>query len=272
MSKIALITIHGMGKYKPKYYSELEEKLKDKLKASWSEVSFQPVDYGMDLQKPEDSLWEKITSEPKNQIKDHTLRQFFLYGFGDAGSLEHSLQTDKNTYLGAQLSILKALQKALIDLDGDTSKPVVIIAQSLGCQVISNFIWDAKNNKNIFGEEGNAMLGGKVPTDFERLNSLSRLITTGCNIPVFVAGLSKRQCFERPNPAFIWDNFYDANDVLGWPLRQLDESYDIVNDHPINAGGIFTSWNIASHGAYWGDKEVVDHLAHLLLEQIQTQA
>ena len=52
--------------------------------------------------------------------------------------------------------------------------------------------------------------------------------------------------------------------MLGWPLRQLGPSYDLIHDHPVNAGGALSAWNVASHGEYWSDASVLDPLAEAL--------
>ena len=52
---------------------------------------------------------------------------------------------------------------------------------------------------------------------------------------------------------------------------QLGPTYDIVHDHPINAGGPMTSWNIASHGEYWSDANVLDPLAQTLRDFMSFQ-
>lgn len=266
MKEVALITLHGMGKVKLSYYSVLEQKLKSHLGDKWTKVSFQNVQYAPILQMPEDDLWKSMVATTENELDGTDLRQFFLYGFGDAASLEYSAHTkDKKQYIDVQREIQKALDHALLDFNNDATKPVIIIAQSLGCQVISNYIWDAQNKSNIFSE---STPDGSAQSKFRALNSLTNLITTGCNIPLFVAGLADRKCFKKPNDSFIWDNFYDRDDVLGWPLKQLGSTYDIVRDHPINSGGLLSSWNIASHGEYWSDEDVVSSLSDILLSKI----
>lgn len=72
----------------------------------------------------------------------------------------------------------------------------------------------------------------------------------------------------KPHPDFSWDNYYDADDVLGWPLAQLGPDYAAVNDREVNAGSLISSWNPASHGAYWSDKDVVEPPAKTLEELI----
>lgn len=111
------------------------------------------------------------------------------------------------------------------------------------------------------------MVDGSPKDNFRRMKSLQRLYTTGCNIPIFVAGHKKIEAIKPPTPSFKWYNFFDENDVLGWPLKPLSSSYDqLVEDIPINAGGgvigtIAKSWNPFSHGQYWTDSEVVGHIS-----------
>lgn len=262
MKEVALITLHGMGKLKPSYFSDLEDGLKDLLGSDWTRISFQNVQYAPVLQEPQNKLWRDMISTPDNDIDATKLRQFFLFGFGDAGSLEYSAHNDKIKYLAVQQEIQSALKKAYLDFGQDKTKPVVIVAQSLGCQVISNYLWDAEHKKYIFENTRNT---DNNELEFLKLKSLRNLITTGCNIPLFISGISDRKCFRKPNPSFKWDNYYDPDDVLGWPLRQLGKSFKIVNDHDVNVGGIFTSWNPFSHGKYWSDKDVVRPVANKLM-------
>ena len=265
MKEVALITLHGMGKVKDEYYFDLEDGLKKRLGKKWTKISFQNVQYAPILQTPQKQLWSDIVSAPGNDVDATKLRQFLLFGFGDAGSLEYSAHHDKKKYIDVQKEIQRALTDAYVDLGRDKSKPVVIIAHSLGCQVISNYLWDSGENKYVF-ENAAGIEADKL--EFLHLKSLRNLFTTGCNIPLFISGISPRKCFKKPNNKFKWDNYYDADDVLGWPLRQLGKSFNIVKDHDINAGGLFTSWNPLSHGEYWTDNDVLRPLVNTLLNHM----
>lgn len=264
--KLGLITVHGMGGIDKDYYKDLQNIVSTMLGNKWGKISMKPVFYDFILEKPQEKLWETMVKY--NKLDNEFLRKMFLSSFSDATSLEHSLKTDKELYIKVQFEIYKSLDEALNAMGGDLTKPVVLIAYSLGCQVISNYIWDAQNNLNLFGIEGKKYLQGKSINDFHRLKTLSNLITIGCNIPLFVAGLEKRLCFNKPNKNFIWDNYYDEDDVLGWPLKQLDESYNLVNDHNIDVGSILTSWNFMCHLEYWKSKTIIKNLSRIILEKI----
>ena len=124
-----------------------------------------------------------------------------------------------------------------------------------------------RQSKPVWSTSRNDEVADGSPRDnFRRMRSLQCLYTTGCNIPIFVAGHKKIEAIKPPAPSFKWHNFFDEDDVLGWPLKPLSPSYDkLVEDISINAGGgvigtIVKSWNPISHGQYWTDSEVVGHL------------
>lgn len=60
---------------------------------------------------------------------------------------------------------------------------------------------------------------------FLRAETCMAWVTTGCNIPLFVAAHKTMNIkpIQPPNgsPTFKWLNIYDPDDVLGWPLQPL---------------------------------------------------
>lgn len=208
MRKVALITLHGMGKIKPSYFAELEVGLKDRLGDAWSAVSFQNVQYAPILQAPEDALWDAMMACPDNALDGVKLRQFLLYGFGDAGSLEHSLKSDKRAYLATQAEIFAALSRALAD--GGPAVPVVIIAQSLGCQVISNYAWDAQHERNLFDPAFATYRQHQPVTDLPPPRPASSSSPPAATFRSSSPRYAERVCFAAPNAEFRWDNYYIA--------------------------------------------------------------
>jgi len=268
MSKdIAFITLHGMGDVKDNYAKEIQKKLSKKIgRKVWNDrVHVEVIQYQKYFQDNENKVWKNMNAYP---LDGGWLRRFLLFGFADAGSLEYSGHRNQVVYKKVQKSIASALDNCFMQL-GSQHKPVIIIAQSLGCQVISNYIWDFQHNLGIFKNQNNNLSEEQLL--FRKLHSCDYLVTTGCNIPLFVSGLDKIKCFKKPNENFTWHNFYDKDDVLGWPLSPLSKSFRncVDLDQQINSGGIFTSWQPFSHGEYWGDKSVLKHLSRkmkLILE------
>ena len=270
--KIAFLTLHGMGTTARDYYKELRDDLIPLVGAdAWNDdIHFGHVYYQDILQKPQIEYFNRI----KNKVDSKALRKFLLYGFSDAGGLEYSRTIDDSAYERTQKRIFDALGKAF-DAVESPQAPVVFIAQSLGCQVLSNYIWDAMRDPSPdFGVWRHDH--GELDADdigFRRLRSLRVLVTTGCNIPIFAGGLPRAQRipFNRPNDSFVWENYYDEDDALGWPLQALSDGYKaLVRDIEVNVGSIFTSWNPLSHTGYWTDSDVqrplAEHLRFLLAQ------
>jgi hypothetical protein len=253
----AVVTIHGMGETQPGYSADLVDRLKKALGEDSKRISWQETYYQDLMQQNQEAVWRRM----RNRDLDWTrTRRFVLYGFSDAASLASGKELAGSTYERAQIRIANCLDKAYDDL-GSTLKPVLIIAQSLGCHVISNYVWDAQSDQPVAGiwrgGEGIGAPAGSTQDQFHRLQSLRCLVTTGCNIPIFVAGNDEIVPFERPTPSFRWYNYYDDDDVLGWPLKPLSPGYRsiVTEDIEVQDGGLTASWNPFSHVNYWTHEE-----------------
>ena len=110
------------------------------------------------------------------------------------------------------------------------------------------------------------------------MRTLQRFLTTGCNIPVFVAGHSTIEPIDRAKlgATFKWVNQFDPDDALGWPLRQLSRQYDaLVEDERVNAGGdtllsAIKSLTPYGHTQYWTTSKVLDRIAAELRALLHT--
>lgn len=277
--KAALITVHGMGSTEASYDRAVVAELRRRLGARYADLHVGKVYYQGILQPNENRVWKGVG----RHVRWDALRKFLLFGFADAAGLESGKEARSGVYAQAQTLIARELLLARRAMGG--SGPVVILAQSLGGHVISCYFWDATKSRRggrvgvgIWQDIGHfetRITGGDplAPEEIAFLQgaSLRSLYTTGCNIPIFVAAHATREILPiRPSDAFEWHNFYDRDDVLGWPLATLSPEYrKVVTDHSINAGGgiiewMTGSWNPMSHRQYWGDDEVLDPLAQHL--------
>lgn len=256
---VAIITVHGMGDTDPEYFRNLEGKLKKYVgKSRWYEnVHLEDVYYQDLLQGNQRDYWYEI--DDVYSLKWDFLRKFMLYSFSDAASIEHSLRNDMELYLGVHEKIANAFDNSLEKLESH-AKPVIMVAHSLGCEQVSNYIWDAMANERFFSASETGTVEQK---EFRRLSTCKTFVTTGCNIPVFRAGLNAPELFPRPNQEFKWENYFDDHDVLAYPIRNMSESFNVdwISDKNVKVGGFFKGWNPASHGEYWTDKDVVKPIA-----------
>ncbi|MHC4885813.1 MAG: hypothetical protein ACYTGH_12095 [Planctomycetota bacterium] len=260
MKKLGLVCIHGMGPYEPEYHRGFEEAMSEAMGEEWERVAFHPIQYAPVLQEPQNRFWEEVNDCAANDLDGQALRRYLLYGIGDAAALELSAHTDRATYEAVQREIQRSLTACFAALGEDPTRPLILVAHSLGCQIASNYLWDADKGLGLFADGNHHDPLGA----FLRGRSLKRLFTLGCNIPLFAAGIQDRRCFTRPCPEMEWNNYYDPDDILGWPLKQLGPSYEFIHDHPINAGGLLTSWNLLSHAQYWSDADVITPIARAM--------
>lgn len=287
MAKVALLTVHGMGETKRHYSEDLRSSLVERLGDKFENLAFCSIYYQDVLQGNQQAVWKSIDEHSKVHYDD--LRKFVLFGFGDAAGLENRKELPGSTYVQAQIRIAQELLRAYQEVG--SGGHVVAISQSLGCQVLSSYLWDAQQAFKQQGGAGKgasvgiwtdidayaqAITGGRGLTADEKLflagTNLNRWVTTGCNIPIFVAAHQQMDIkpIDPPNADFHWLNMFDPDDVLGWPLRPLSPGYhDLVEDRSINAGQgaidwILKSWNPMSHTAYWSDDDVLDPLVEML--------
>ena len=262
MPRLVLLTLHGMGVVEPDYYVDLQAGLAARLGPQWADVSLQAVQYADIFQTPEDQLWRDIGAAPQNTLRWRTARQFFLYRFADATAFERSYHVEPATYRAVQARIVDKLRHGFAACDGDPDTQLVVVAHSLGGQVFSSYAWDVMHR---------APPAEATPVDaFCALRRWSRFLTMGCNIPIFTAGLTRRRNFPM-RPGFEWHNYYDPDDVLGWPLAQLDAecaSYAAVQDHVVEIDNPLTGWNPACHTGYWSDAGLLDRFAAQLRQAL----
>lgn len=272
MQQVALLTLHGMGETQLSYADKLCARLRQQLGPASSALYTSSVYYQDLLQYNEQRVWQAVG----HRLRWSKLRRFMLFGFADAAALEHRKEHPHSLYHYSQLKIARALYLAKQQLN-ETGK-LVLLAHSLGCHVLSCYLWDAQQAKaglkpaaGIWRDihRYQAGISGDVALTNDDIaflhgDRLTTLITTGCNIPIFVAAHAQEQIipFNKPNAGFSWLNYYDKDDVLGWPLADLSEPYAaLVSDIEVNVTGGFwgwlaASWNPLSHNLYWQDKQI----------------
>ena len=282
--KASVIAIHGMGRTDPKFAEDFRKALFARLGEKGNGLHFGAIYYQDLLDPNEDRVWKAMSGRLRWRPWWRRLRRFALYFLGDAAALETRKSNPNSPYIFAQIAIARELLLAYTRVGARST--VTFVAHSLGCQVLSNYLWDAEK----FRKKGRANVGiwcnpreyaSKISPDGELTDeqlefiggtSMRLLYTIGCNIPMFMGGHLEHDivAIDPVQETFEWHNFYDKDDVLGWPLRELPGSYEkLVADHKVNAaGGLFSwlvkSWNPTSHGEYWRDKQIVDHLVSRL--------
>lgn len=262
-TKVVLLAVHGMGETKQNFARRLHVELRERLRGAAANVHFDAIYYQDVFQQNQSDLWKRL---PVGQLDWLKVRRLFLYGFSDAAGYERKPDKSGSAYEQVQTKIRAKLK---FICDSFSNLPIVLVAQSLGGHVISNYIWDAQQTIASCGVWSNKELieVSQQEEDFLRLRTLRLLYTTGCNIPIFLGSLPKADIVavdaKGSGYNFDWKNYYDEDDPLGWPLKQLSDTYKnaVLVDKRVNVGGLLSSWNPASHTRYWTDRDVLKPLA-----------
>jgi hypothetical protein len=152
--------------------------------------------------------------------------------------------------------------------------PLCIIAHSLGTIIASNYFYDLQAEratpKKLVAHSVRARMTrtplemGETLTHFYTLGSPLALWTLrypdfGTPIAVPAPALAR----HHPGLEGEWVNFYDKDDLIGYPLRNLGAKYEraVTADVAVRIGGLLVSWNPLVHPWYWNDSRVIEPIA-----------
>ena len=262
-AELGILVIHGMGSQEDTFadaiIAELNDRVEDRGKDS-TRIAWESVYWADILEPRQHQYW--LESKNNNDLDAVRLRKFMLTAFGDASAYQQVDSPHNTTYESIHERIRVKVKSLYESGLGSQPKPLIILAHSLGGHMISNYIWDAHKNPDM------------SVSPFERMYKVSGIVTFGCNIPFFTFAYDTVVPIRFPHPTLPdylkakarWLNFFDPDDVLGYPLKDINTAYaDVVDeDISINVGGIFTSWNPLSHGEYWTDNDFTNPVADLI--------
>ncbi|MEQ9290356.1 MAG: hypothetical protein RIG77_25715 [Cyclobacteriaceae bacterium] len=252
--EIGILVIHGMGSQTPQYaepmIAEVNRRL-EKQNVDVETIAWEPVFWSHVTEQNELRYLRNVAGMDLDFM---SLRKFIVKAFGDAVAYQKVDDPNNHTYAMVNEEIANSMSR-LHEVLGGEDKPLIIMAHSLGCVVMSNYIWD---NRNPQQESG-----------FMNFDTMARVITFGSNLPLFSFAHNDPKAIDLPDGC-IWNNYYDTDDVLGYPLKPISRSYEraVTEDIEINVGSIIGSWNPMSHSSYWTDndftKAVAAHIGDVL--------
>lgn len=276
MAKLAVLIVHGMGNQREDYATEMIDELRGRLRALdhhphdvvWKAAHWSPA-----LEGRENTLFQRLTA-------DHNLdwgklrRNLIVGGLGDAVAYQGPATAASMVYEPIHQIVADALEELGEQLADPDATPLVVIAHSLGCVIASNYVWDAQHYP------------GSHPgiSAFSRGETLSGLITFGCNLALFTLAMPESQVQPIAFPgtaaaaafpgtttaqrkaALQWNNYFDPDDILAYPLRPINEAYccAVNADREIQTGTIFDS-----HTDYWTDNSFTVPVARQLGELLR---
>lgn len=283
--RVGVAVIHGMGSQDEKFATRFEAELlaalkREKVKSA--DVAIQPIWWAEVVGPRQRELLDRLNE--KKDLEWGRLRGFVVEALADAIAYQKTVKPtappDQETRIYELVHRLIGREMHALAGKVSANAPLVIVAHSLGCHMISNFIYDA--DKHL--DKNDCVIDKNSP--FETFKTLTSIFTFGCNIPLFLLAnntydpitfprdLSAVFPGKDPRAVAKWTNFYDPDDVLGFPLKPLSPQFrETVNeDRAINAGGFFTAWSPLSHSGYWTDGDVIKPIAKRLSEILKLLA
>lgn len=247
-NRFGILTLHGMGNQEQDYHAQFISKVEKELGLARNSLPVKSVYYHTQMQTNQEAMWSRMTE--CHDLDVRRTRKFMLYSFSDAANIQ---DYSKPESLGSVVTrCVHDKFNQLLEQLGPNGV-VVVVAQSLGNQVFSNYVWDIQHERGIFRPGGE-----DAGTALENLKRVRIWFSTGNNMPLFVSGLSEDsiKSIKKPSDDFEWWNFFDVDDALGWPVKPMGGGYSNalnVTDFEINTG-----MTLLSHSCYWKDRDFIE--------------
>lgn len=244
-----------------KFLKRLDKKLHRKG-IDPDEIHFEFADWYSPLQIQQEAVLDRMKAAGI-KLRARITRKLIITNIGDLINYGGKPNLPGFAYVETH----KLVHKSMLALKARLAPeaPLIILASSMGTEIINNYIWDRQHPK-----EDPDPLGA---SGFEQFNTLTGLFTFGSNIPIFAAShnIDSLEPIEFPSEnlkphlrtAAVWENYYDKNDSMGYPIKPLNDKYGNceVKDIQINIGGLLSFWNLLSHFGYWKSRKLVKRIA-----------
>jgi len=271
--KIAVAIIHGIGRTEPGFADGLMKDLRRRFASEGADAPdlvMKPVYWSPVLQGGEDELWRRVK---RGGPMDFTRLRRFMLDFAADAIAYQPLPREKRVYEAIHRVVAQTLR--VLAREAGPKAPLCVIAHSLGTVVASNYLYDLQTapRKDILPK---GVKKEMEKTPLEKGETLALLYTLGSPIalwslrytdfgkPVRVPapGLKK----HWPKLSGEWVNFYDEDDVIGYPLKTVNAAYGVAvtRDRAVSVGGVFTGWTPLSHTDYWTEGSVTGPVAKAL--------
>lgn len=264
-----IVFVHGIGEQPPGCYDQFGERIRQAFNKEvggaggnkkepfvWQEA------YWADITQPDQQELEKRLGISSQGISNR-IKKFMVGSLGDVVAYS-KLPYPPDKYGEIQkrfASVICELGKKAEEA-GDANASLDVVAHSLGTVIASDGIYDL-------------MKTGAMPPNL----TLGSFFTMGSPIALFGLryGLAN---FTRPVRPKKWINFLYQKDLIGFPLRPLNDAYEEAVDEDVylSPGGgyncissivrrfltVMPLANAACHSWYFNDKRVVSRIAEAL--------
>ncbi|MFD1218272.1 hypothetical protein [Microbulbifer celer] len=278
MADLVILAAPGMGAVDERFAEPLFRSLAAALGDDWSRVYTDTILCQSHLQPNIERLFEATQKRDMDYLR---ARKFMLYGLSEAASQLGDIQSRGGNYEKTQQAVYQTFERAAKEA-GDTT-PVILLSHSVGCTILSNYLWDAQRstiNHGIWRDGGpKGVHKGSAKDLFLRGKALSHWYTLGACAPLWHGAMPREQIQAVTSDTrgynFRWKNFYHPDDLFGWPLKPLSPSYNqaVYRDfetRPLSDWSA-TSWGpqLVAHDGYWQSEMVQQNLLQDIREMLK---
>ena len=268
MKKLGILIIRGSGSFSHARQEKFLEKLKPELtkrNIDHTEIATQFLEWQTVLEVHQRNLIDRML-KGDSPVKARMIRRLVMLNIADLINYGGRPNNPSNVYKEVHEKINFDIRRLQAELPENT--PIIILASSMGTEVIQNHIWDRQKRREEFPNE----------SEFECLETVVGMFTLGNTLPLFAAALPANELCPIRFPGNTlspelkrlckWSNIYDKNDPFGFPIKFINEAYQAahVEDVEMNVGSFLTSWNLISHLEYWTSKKVRRYIADFIAE------
>ena len=288
--KVALAYLHGMGDQPPDFaddtFAELKSRFANHIRNvhpnnPQEELVTAGVHWAPVFANIQGTLWQRLIAG--GDMDWRKARRFMVHFLGDAAGYQPNSGST-----GRYEEVHRIVARGFHNLKDEAGPdaPLAVMAHSLGAMIASNYIWDLQKpnllDPAVLAEMGVTNLASASP--LEQGKTFTLFFTLGTTIPVWSLRYSNPDFgtpIAVPAPGLLppystlpagWWNFYDVDDILGYPLRELNALYQAVvtEDVEVSVGSFFTGWSPLSHTSYDEDRNVLGPIALKLAQTWRT--
>ncbi len=275
--KIAVGFVHGAGTQHPDFYQGMLAALEGRLAEVCPGVEL--VAEGIYWADITDNLQKKLQEKlvPYNLRWDNIIdaRGFMISFVGDAIAYQPLPKEDDpapNQYIYVDIHERFAHKLKSLANQAGPDAPLCLISHSLGTIITSNFLYDLQCGKTPPRIRG---IIDQSSTPLENGETLTHLYTMGSPIALWTLrynDFGKPISVPAPNlrdqEIGEWVNFYDKDDVVAYPIKNLSELYAeaVKDDIAVRNPGLLSGTPLGSHGGYYQSDEVIERIVQSLAE------
>jgi hypothetical protein len=305
---VAIVFVHGILGNQFDFAAKMEHKLRQRLPPALQDfVHFRSVFWAGTVREHQRDYFGRARTTGK--IRHNTLRRYIIEGLGDAAAYQKTRGRRNSVYHAVHDAISSKIKS--LDGRGRENSPLIFIGHSLGCHVISSYLWDLNKltqrteleiKQHDDPDEQALWYELKDASPLRRLKTLAGMVTLGNNMPMFTftfgpdavypitapVRLASGQIIEPAFPGAElpeplrkqarWLNYYSKTDLLGFPLKALNDDYrnaEKIFDICVRSESpwfIPYFWCLFAHIRYWTNRTVLHGTAQLIRDIVDTPA